>query len=292
MAINKLYSPTDPPTANTDWTRMKAIVDALALQNEQPLRVVGSNVVKGALFYIGGTFYLADSDTAISGTASNYVKITPSGDGSTCSASFVSSLTGVTWSATYLGYYDSGSPASFYVFDEGKAFTAGQISAIKNTKNEVVPLGAGWLAVLAIAIGSGWLTALGTSAALFNADTVDLYHASLSNVGAGNIPVRESGVVGGIAGPIKLTGEISGNGLAGSDIYALLSPLLANIGDSMVASGAIFANGSSETLIVSYIKRAGAGTISIVGIRLVDRSYNGINLNSSSSTLYTIAISY
>lgn len=165
MAINRLLAPTDPPTANADWTRLNALVSALALHQEQPLRIIGSNVVKGALFQIGGTLYLADADTAITGTPSNYVKITPSGDGSTCSASYVSSLTGVTWSSTYNGYYDSGSPASLYIFDEGKAYTAGQIASFRNTKNQVVPMGSGWLAVLANSIGSGWLTAIGAALA-------------------------------------------------------------------------------------------------------------------------------
>jgi hypothetical protein len=128
MAIVQLTAPAVPPVANADWENAVAIINALALQIEKPLRVVGSNVVKGSVFQIGGTAYIATSNTAISGTASNYVKLTPSGDGSTCSAAFVASLSGVAWSSTYNGYYDTGTPACLYVFDEAKAKIAGVIA--------------------------------------------------------------------------------------------------------------------------------------------------------------------
>lgn len=154
MAINRIAEPANPPTAIGDWTQAIALIRALASSTEIPLRVVGSNVAKGAVFYIGGTLYQADGDTAITGSASNYVKLTPSGDGSTVAAAFVASLTGVTWNSTYCGYYDAS--GNLYVFDEWKAYTAGAIASIRRDRDVAVPMGTGWLAALAVNIASGW----------------------------------------------------------------------------------------------------------------------------------------
>lgn len=133
MAINRIIEPNVPPTETADWSRMLNLVRALQLSTELPFRVVGSNVVKGAVFAVGGTIYQADADTAISGTTSNYVKLTPSTDGSVCTASYVASLTGVSWNSTYNGWYDSSENA--YIFDENIAFDDGKIATIYNQKN-------------------------------------------------------------------------------------------------------------------------------------------------------------
>ena len=61
-------------------------------------------IVNGTVFCISGAFYKADSDTAISGTESNYIAITASG--STATASYVSTLPTVTYDAAYARYRD------------------------------------------------------------------------------------------------------------------------------------------------------------------------------------------
>lgn len=83
----------------------------------------GSTIRVGTVIAIGGVAYKATTDTAISGVASNYVKITPSG--ATASAAFVADLTGVTWSHAYGGYYDGG---ALVVFDESLAKRSGVIA--------------------------------------------------------------------------------------------------------------------------------------------------------------------
>jgi hypothetical protein len=169
MSIIRVQEPSNPPTSISDWTKAIAELRALALGIEGPLRIVGTNVVKGAVFQIGGTMYLADADTGISGTASAYVKIMPSGDGSTCSAAFVASLTSVAWNSTYNGWYDSGSPASLYVFDEAYAYNAGAIASIMDVRNIApghgigkVPIAkdANWANALAAVLGANWTASL------------------------------------------------------------------------------------------------------------------------------------
>jgi len=79
---------------------------------------------------MGGTVYHSTAATAIGGGASAYIKLTPSGDGSTLAADYVADLTGVTWNSTYNGYYDISGNA--YVFDELDAYYANEISGFNN----------------------------------------------------------------------------------------------------------------------------------------------------------------
>lgn len=131
MAINKITAPIQPPASDADWSNTQDLIEALSLGVEGPLRIVGSNVVRGAVFNIGGSVYIADADTAITGSASKYVKITPSGASAT--ASYVASLTGVAWNSTYNGYYDGS--GNLYLFDELLAYTMGVISTVYGNRN-------------------------------------------------------------------------------------------------------------------------------------------------------------
>ena len=125
MAIVLKTAPVDPPVSDDDWTRTQELITMLFLGNNGPiLRVVGGNIVKGSVFQIGGAIYYADSDTAISGVESDYVKITPAG--ATASASYVADLSGVSWNDEYNGYVDAS--GNLYIFDEGLALAAGEIS--------------------------------------------------------------------------------------------------------------------------------------------------------------------
>jgi hypothetical protein len=127
MAIVLKTAPVDPP-ATGGWTQTQEYLAMLFLgQNGSIARVLGGYVVQGSVFYIGGAVYYATSDTAITGTPSDYVKITPSG--STASAAYATNLSGVTWSKDYNGWYDG--TGNLYLFDELKAVQAGDIAEAK-----------------------------------------------------------------------------------------------------------------------------------------------------------------
>jgi hypothetical protein len=113
MAINRITAPSASPASIADYSAIVAQLAALVLDRERPPRVSGSNVLQGALLNVGGILYYAASDTAITGSASAFVKITPSG--ATASAEFVANLTGVTWNKSYNGYYDAS--GNLYLFD-------------------------------------------------------------------------------------------------------------------------------------------------------------------------------
>jgi len=97
--------------------------------------VTGTAIKAGTVLSIGGIAYKATSDTAITGTPSAYVKITPAG--ATASAAFVASLSGVVWSYAYGGFYDGS--GNLYVFDEELAIANGAITTIR-TKFGRVPV--------------------------------------------------------------------------------------------------------------------------------------------------------
>lgn len=131
MAIEKITAPSAVPASTADWEAVLDIQAALLLAVQGAERIVGSNVVKGAVFLVGGATYLATADTAITGSASDYVKLTVSLDGLTLAPSYVADLTGVAWDSANNGYYDV--DGNLYVFDEARALKAGTISVL-NTR--------------------------------------------------------------------------------------------------------------------------------------------------------------
>lgn len=105
MAINKITAPlsTGPSVFAAPVIKQLA---ALLTDCNRGLRVSGGYVKSGSLWNIGGSMFLADSDTAITGTRSastTGVKFTVSGD-----SAAVSYGTGtLTWNGIYQGYYDT-----------------------------------------------------------------------------------------------------------------------------------------------------------------------------------------
>lgn len=125
MAINRVDFPTTPNPVSTDWAKLVNLTSKSFQNVNSPLQVDGSNIPQGATFQVGGVIYHADSDTAITGTSSDYVKLAPSGGGATLTPSFVANLTGVSWNKVYNGYYDVS--GNLYVFDEALAVNNGGI---------------------------------------------------------------------------------------------------------------------------------------------------------------------
>lgn len=122
---------SDTPSALTDWAAYLSTQQAIFMQIENPFRVQGSIVPKGAMFFVAGALYKATSDTNITGTASEYVKFTVSG--SEIVPSFVTSLSGVTWNTVWNGYYDVN--LNLHIFDELKAYKNSVISFPASVRN-------------------------------------------------------------------------------------------------------------------------------------------------------------
>jgi hypothetical protein len=138
MAINRLDFGTTPDPEDGDWALNQAILSKAFHNIYEPLQVDSSNnIPQGATFQVGGVIYYANSDTAITGTPSNYVKLTPNaGDsGATLDAAFVADLTGVSWNKIYNGYYDVS--GNLYIFDEIAAIIATEIAGSKTKFSEL-----------------------------------------------------------------------------------------------------------------------------------------------------------
>jgi hypothetical protein len=119
MAINKIASPlsTSPSVFATPVVNQLL---ALAVDCNHGNRIGGGYVKKGSLWNIGGSMFLADSDTLISGTRSQTVlaiRFTVSGE--TASASYATSLSGVSWNGAYQGYYDASGNMYYYEIYQG-----------------------------------------------------------------------------------------------------------------------------------------------------------------------------
>ena len=112
MAINKITAPlsTGPSVFAQPVLNQLA---ALLTDCNHGTRVSGGYVKAGSLWNIGGAMFLADSNTAITGTRSpstTGIKFTVSG--STATASYGTDTP--TWNASYQGYYD-GSGNYYYI---------------------------------------------------------------------------------------------------------------------------------------------------------------------------------
>jgi hypothetical protein len=142
--ITKITAPASPATSVDDWSAMVNQLSAIVLNADNPRKISGSTILQSAFFNIGGSLFIAGADTSISGTASNYVKLTVSG--STATPSFVTDLTGVSWNAAYRGYYDS--TGNCYEFDELKALAAGAITTPYRFAIGLASLGTNWPAAL------------------------------------------------------------------------------------------------------------------------------------------------
>ena len=127
MAINKITDPSALPTSTDDYVAQNNAINTHTLNTTPPYPVSGSNIVKGSVFNIGGDLFYTDSDTAITGVSSDYVKLTPGATTAVPTYETAANITAnVTWNDAYNGYYDSS--GNLYIFDEVNAYLAGTIS--------------------------------------------------------------------------------------------------------------------------------------------------------------------
>ena len=125
MPIVRIPYPNALPTIQADFVAQNNLIRTGFLQvNKSIWEDAANNIVQGAVFQIGGTIYYANAATAIGGGASAYIKLTPSGDGTIVTPTYVANLAGVSWNSAYNGYYDVGGNA--YIFDEIDAYRDGE----------------------------------------------------------------------------------------------------------------------------------------------------------------------
>lgn len=131
MALVLIPGPDNAPSTAADWDKINDVLQTIGLDINSPARISGSTIVRGSVVFFAGAWYVATSDTAITGSATNYVRLTNSAG--TITAAFVPSLSGVTFNKTWNGWYDSSS--RLYLFDEVAAYAAGKITEPTTVKN-------------------------------------------------------------------------------------------------------------------------------------------------------------
>ena len=139
MALNRIDYPGELQT-NVDFMQHSELIETRYLdQTAHPIQFRDGVIPQGVVLQIAGVLYRADSDTAISGTESDYVRITT--DGATATADYADDLVGVVWNPQYNGYYDSQSPAQLYLFNEKLAWLNGDVETIRSRYVEVDSVG-------------------------------------------------------------------------------------------------------------------------------------------------------
>lgn len=171
MAIDKQTAPLDSPETLTDWQRLIDITDTLALSFKNPWPVKNDNIIRGSCFYIGGAWYVANVDVAISGTASDYIQMTVDTVNSLITPAYVSTLTDVTWNDQWNGWYDT--TGHFYVFDENVAYGAGLID-FPRTVVYSRPKNAESARALSTAMGENWSNCLASSVDTTSSDVITI----------------------------------------------------------------------------------------------------------------------
>jgi hypothetical protein len=142
--IVRIPAAATTPAAVSDYQKQNDLLYVFGLwgMGAFPLDLTNNKVVKGAIFNVGGVVYKASADETITGTPSNYVKLTPISAGAECSAVYVANLSGVSWSDTYNGYVDGS--GNLYLFDELLALAAGAVTSPKTfigRRNQSIPHG-------------------------------------------------------------------------------------------------------------------------------------------------------
>jgi len=126
MALVLIPGPDNAPSTVADWDKINDVLQTIGLDINKPTQIKEGYIQRGSVLFFAGAWYVADSDTAISGSATGYVRLT--NNAGVVTAAFVPSLSGVTFNRTWNGWYDSS--LRLYLFDEMKALAAGAITEL------------------------------------------------------------------------------------------------------------------------------------------------------------------
>lgn len=203
----KILGPGDAPVKLLDWQKISEIMQATWLRLNAPIAIVGTKIKRGSAVCLGGQWYVATLDEAITGTASPYVKLTVSG--STLVASFAANLAGVSWNDEWAGWYDVS--GSCYFFDEIKAFAVLAINRIYSAER--------WSPSLLWAQALNRVLSVGNQARLFHPGSkVTLTGSGTYTVGDDVFQIHVKQIGPGSAGTGGTTVAAGVNGWSGEEL--------------------------------------------------------------------------
>ena len=149
MAITKITAPGVTPSAF--WPEVINQLAINVLNIEKTIKFIGGVIRQGSIFNIGGILFFADADTSITGSASDYVKLTVSGN--VALASYVADFSGASWNGSYNGWYDADGNEYFNVPQIMSQYHTGKKTVLTGTGYYTVPMNVYQLSVRIIGPG-------------------------------------------------------------------------------------------------------------------------------------------
>ena len=155
MALVLINGPDNAPSTSADWDKVNDVLQTIGLDINKPTRIKEGYIQRGSVLFFAGAWYVADSDTAVTGSASDYIKLVNTAG--VVTAEYVSELVDVTFNRTWNGWYDP--DGNLYIFNEMKAYAAGAISDPSSIR-DWRPGNAETAKILDQESGSGWADVL------------------------------------------------------------------------------------------------------------------------------------
>lgn len=126
MALVLINGPDNAPSTAVDWDKVNDVLQTIGLDISNPTRIKDGYIHRGSVLFFAGAWYVADSDTAVTGVQSDYIKLVNTAG--VVTAEYVAALVDVTFNRTWNGWYDP--DGNMYLFDEMKALANGEISEL------------------------------------------------------------------------------------------------------------------------------------------------------------------
>ena len=173
MALVLINGPDNAPSTSADWDKINDVLQTIGLDINKPTRIKDGYIQRGSVLFFAGAWYVADSDTAVTGVQSDYIKLVNTAG--VVAAEYVEALVDVTFNRTWNGWYDP--DGNLYLFDEFIAFSEGEITELATNRE--------WR------VSKNWATALTRVLSTANLNKLFTLDAPVTLTGAGTYTVPE-----------------------------------------------------------------------------------------------------
>jgi len=173
MALVLINGPDNAPSTSADWDKINDVLQTIGLDINKPTRIKDGYIQRGSVLFFAGAWYVADSDTAVTGVQSDYIKLVNTAG--VVAAEYVEALVDVTFNRTWNGWYDP--DGNLYLFDEFIAFSKGEITELATNRE--------WR------VSKNWATALSRALSTSSLNKLFTLNASVTLTGSGTYTVPE-----------------------------------------------------------------------------------------------------
>ena len=250
-----------------------------------------SAIAIGSCIEINGSFYEVTAEEAISNSAGAdtvyYIMCT--GGASSFTAEYTTAAP--TWSAEKQGFYGTGGDASKrylnYRLEKAGGVWTSKTYILNESNMEILKLS--YSTASGLSLYAFGLTASGATITTATITTATITTAGITtaNIATGNITTLN--LTNKIDARQKYNSSFFGTAVTEDSLYTVWSPLLPNVGDIMLISGAVEQGGT--TYIASIARRATASYIDIYGMT-TGGVRTTLPINSGSATTLDASLSW